>query len=62
MPAPIPQHREYGVRAYGGHVEAKVSMHVANNEIERRKAAGEKNVWLVSRMVEDWRPDDPASE
>ena len=49
---------EYGVRREGGHVEAKVSMHVAVREVEQRQARGERNVWLVSREVTDWsRPE-----
>lgn len=47
---------EYGVRTLGGHVEPQVSRHVAIHEVERRKADGEKNVWLVVRGVEDWTP------
>ena len=55
----IPRRREYGVRREGGHIEAKVSMHVATREVEERQAAGEKNVWLVQREVDDWRkPED----
>lgn len=51
----LPRHHiEYGVRTRGGHVEAKVSRHVAQREIEEREAAGEKNVWLVQRVVTDW--------
>lgn len=46
--------REYGVRTYGGHVSAKPSMHVADREVQERQAAGEKNVWRVSRLVTDW--------
>jgi hypothetical protein len=49
-----PWRREYGVRTYGGHVEAKTSRHVAVREVERRIADGEKNVWLVVRSVTDW--------
>lgn len=46
---------EYGVRTYGGRVEPRISKHVAVREVEKRLAAGEKNVWLVQRTVTDWQ-------
>lgn len=46
---------QYGVRTFGGHVEAKVSRHVAQREVEERQTNGDKNVWLVRRRVEDWQ-------
>jgi hypothetical protein len=51
-------HTEYGVRGYGGHIEVQPSLHVARREVKRRRDAGEKNVWLVVRMVEDWKLSD----
>ncbi len=53
---------EYGVRRYGGHVEAKVSMHVAVLEAEYWQNEGEKNVWVVRRQVTDWEKDDRWTE
>lgn len=51
----IPNSRiEYGVRTNGGHIEAKISRHVATREIEKLLEAGAKNVWLVQRHVTDW--------
>jgi len=51
---------EYGVRNPGGHVEAKISLHVAVREIEQKLANGSNplNTYLVKREVTDWRPAD----
>lgn len=45
---------EYGVRRAGGHIEAKVSRHVAIREAQERIEAGERGVWVVVRYVTDW--------
>ena len=59
-PTAAGHHIQYGVRVYGGHVTPKGSRHVAVREIEARLAAGERNVWLVQRRVEDWQKVAPA--